>query len=46
MFKRERERAQDKLETGNNKANKVVFNWLFKNNENAVFAKIRRFDWL
>ena len=43
MFKRERERAQDKIETGNNK---VVFNWLFKNNENAVFAKIRRFDWL
>ena len=34
------------LKRENNKANKVVFDWLFKNNKNAAFAKISRFDWL
>ena len=29
-----------------NKANKEVFDWLLKNNENAEFANISRFDWL
>ena len=37
----ERERKQENI-----KANKVVFDWLFKNNKNVAFAKISRFDWL